>query len=202
MHFERAEGGRQDLEFDAAVPMYVNRRYMVEFIDARVFSAGAQNKLEDSIYVTHTKLEYVAMMRTNALIDLRISIPWRFLSGSGADLDDWSPFSQGLVLDMLDKLSERIAHNGAVLLDPRLDIWGDFVVQEPKFQAYLDYLKVSPPPTDYRLCSHPLPRRYVTACCRRIRSGRRTARRSMRGTRSPSRRSSTRQTRRTRRLAT
>ena len=30
MHLERAEGGRQDLDYDAAVPMYVMRRYMVE----------------------------------------------------------------------------------------------------------------------------------------------------------------------------
>eukprot|EP00966_Prymnesium_polylepis_P200830 4653551-Prymnesium_polylepis.3 len=28
MHFERAEGGRQDLDYDAAVPMYIMRPYM------------------------------------------------------------------------------------------------------------------------------------------------------------------------------
>ena len=121
--------------------MYVNRRYMVEFIDGRVYAPGAQNKLEDAIYVTHTKLEYVAMMRATALIDLLISIPWRLLSGKGAELDDWSPFSQGLVLDMLDKLSEKVVHNGSVLLDSRLDIWGEFTKKEPKFQKYFDFLK-------------------------------------------------------------
>ena len=80
-------------------------------------------------------------MRANALIDLRISRPWRWLCGKGAELVDWSPLSQGPVLDMIEKLSERIAHDGSILLDPRLDIWKDFRTKEPKFQEYLDHLQ-------------------------------------------------------------
>ena len=99
MHFERAEGGRQDLEYDAAVPMFVNRRYEVEYLSMRVYSGDHSNILEDAIYVTRTKLECVAEMRANAIIDLRISRPWRWLCGKGAELVDWSPYSQGPVLD-------------------------------------------------------------------------------------------------------
>ena len=29
MHLERADGGRQDLDYDAAVPMYIDRKYIV-----------------------------------------------------------------------------------------------------------------------------------------------------------------------------
>ena len=142
MHFERAEGGRQDLDYDAAVPMYINRKYEIEFLNARIYSGDHQNILEDAIYVTRTKLECVAEMRANAIIDLRITRPWRWLCGKGADLVDWSPLSQGLVLEMIEELSERIARDGSVLLDLRLDIWKDFRRKEPKFQEYFDHLEV------------------------------------------------------------
>ena len=132
----------QDLDFDGAVAMYVNRRYMVEFLDKRVYGvASHENKLEDAIYVTHTKLEYVAMMRANCVIDLRISLPWRFLSGKGADLDNWSPFSQGIVLDLINNLSERVSQDPSILLDPRTDIWKDIKATEPKFKEYFDHLE-------------------------------------------------------------
>ena len=122
--------------------MYVNRRYMVEFLDKRIYGvANHENKLEGSIYITHTKLEYVAMMRANAVIDLRISIPWRFLSGKGAELDDWSPFSQGIVLDLINDLTSRVTRNPSILLDPREDIWKDIKATEPTFRAYFDHLE-------------------------------------------------------------
>ena len=82
MLFERAEGGRQDLEFDAAVAMYMNVEYIIEFLHPRVHAQGHSNILEDFIYVTHTKVEYVAMMRANAAIDLLLARPMRYLAGS------------------------------------------------------------------------------------------------------------------------
>lgn len=102
MHLERAEGGRQDLEYDAAVPMYVNRKYMVEYLAQRVHEPGHSNVLEDFLYKSHLTTEYLAMMRANALIDLRISRPMRWLCGKGAELVDWSPFKMGLVLEKLE----------------------------------------------------------------------------------------------------
>eukprot|EP00965_Chrysotila_dentata_P149517 4937233-Pleurochrysis_carterae.AAC.1 len=34
---ERAEGGRQDLDFDGALPLYLNRRFMFAFLKDLVF---------------------------------------------------------------------------------------------------------------------------------------------------------------------
>ena len=81
MLLERAEGGRQDLDYDAAVAMYINVSYMVEFLHARVFCPGHSNLLEDFIYITHRKIEFVAMMRANAAIDLLIAKPSDALAG-------------------------------------------------------------------------------------------------------------------------
>ena len=56
MRLERADGGRQDLDFDAAVPMYINRPYMVERLAQQVYASSHQNILQDFIFVTHTQV--------------------------------------------------------------------------------------------------------------------------------------------------
>lgn len=73
--------GVQDLDYDAAVPLYIDRKYFVEFLHDRVFQKKHSNILEDFLYVTFSSLQYVAMVRANALVDVLISRPMRWLSG-------------------------------------------------------------------------------------------------------------------------
>ena len=82
--------------------MYVNRKYMVEFLELRVHKAGHSNILESFLYVTHRSVEFIAMMRANAIIDLLIARPMRWLAGKGAELEDFSPFSMGVVLELIE----------------------------------------------------------------------------------------------------
>lgn len=86
-------------------------------------------------------LEYIAMMRANALIDLRIARPLRWLASKSAEpeLTDWSPVSMGLVFEKLENLCERAAEDGNVLLDPYLDIFADIARTQPLFREYLDH---------------------------------------------------------------
>ena len=117
---ERAKGGRQDLDYDASVPMYVNVLFVIAWLHPRVFSKSHSNTLEDFIYVTHCAMEYVAMMRANAAIDLLIARPWRWLAGNGSKLVNWSPYSMGdQVLERVEELYTRAASDGSVLLNPR-----------------------------------------------------------------------------------
>lgn len=71
----------QDLDYDAAVPLYIDRKYLVEFLHDRVFQQKHSNILEDFLYVTFSSLQYVAMARANGLVDVLISRPLRWLSG-------------------------------------------------------------------------------------------------------------------------
>lgn len=105
INLERADGGRQacsshtltcgvvvltqarcrrtqDLDYDAAVPLYIDRKFFIEFLHERVFLQKHSNILEDFLYVTFTSVQYVAMARANALVDVLISRPLRWLSGS------------------------------------------------------------------------------------------------------------------------
>ena len=138
--FERADGGRQDLDFDAAIPMFVNRTYMVEFLSHRVLAKGHSNILEDSIWITHTKLEYVAMIRACAVVDLRLARPLRWIAGNGTKMKDWSPFSMGPVLGKLEDLCIRGSRDGSVMLAEHLGIFEDIAAQQPAFRDHLDFM--------------------------------------------------------------
>lgn len=141
MHIERAEGGRQDLEFDAAVPMYINRKYMLEYLHKRVYGrpAGDSNVLEDFLYVVHGNLEFLAMSRANSVIDLRIARPMRWLAGNSSKLLDWSPFSMQPVFDRLEAIFEAGSRDGSVLLDPELSVFQSIIDTQPAFKEYIEY---------------------------------------------------------------
>ena len=104
IHFERAEGGRQDLDYDAAVPLYVMRPYIIEFLHTLVFGADHSNVLEDFLYSSFRSQQYIAMTRANAIIDLAVSRPLRWLAGNSYKLPGWSPLSMGRALDMVEKV--------------------------------------------------------------------------------------------------
>ena len=53
----------QDLDYDAAIPIYVDRKYFVEYLHEIVFGADHSNILEDFLYVTHSSLQFVAATR-------------------------------------------------------------------------------------------------------------------------------------------
>ena len=140
VHFERAEGGRQDLDYDAAVPLYIMRPYMIEFLHTLVFNAEHSNVLEDFLYTSFRSKQYISMTRANAIIDLAISRPLRWLAGNSYMLDKWSPLSMGRALDLVEKVFEKAAVDGAVLLDPALDIFKEIADEQPLFRSYRKFM--------------------------------------------------------------
>lgn len=116
--------------------MYVNRKFFVLFLHSRVFAPGHSNILEDFLYVTFRSTEYVAMTRANAIVDLRISRPMRWLSGKSTELRDWSPYSMGRVLDIVEQFMLRAQRDGTLFLDPELDLFKNIADEQPLFAEW------------------------------------------------------------------
>ena len=150
IHFERAEGGRQDLDYDAAIPLYVMRPYMVEFLHTLVFCADHSNILEDFLYVSFSSMQYVAMTRANAIIDLLVSRPLRWLTGCAYELDSFSPVTLLTIkdgqplhaspLDLVEQLFTKASTDGSLLLDATLDIFKPIADVQPKFAAHRTFM--------------------------------------------------------------
>ena len=138
MPFERAKGGRQDLDFDGAVPIYANRVLVCEFLHELVFTPGHSNILEDFLWNSLSCVEMVALTRALTLVDLLLSQPLRWLCGKGAELRDWSVYKAAGALDFVEQQLLKVAANGATLFDPELDVFGSIAAEQPLFKEWCD----------------------------------------------------------------
>ena len=66
MPLERAEGGRQDLVFDGAVPIFIMRPIVLEF-PRGLMVPGADNQLEKFLLRVLSCNEMTAALRVNTL---------------------------------------------------------------------------------------------------------------------------------------
>lgn len=104
-----------------------------------MFNSGHSNILEDFLYTACRSMQFVAMSRANAVIDLRISRPWRWLCGKSSELLDWSPIKNNEVLDIVYDIFFRAKDNGALLLDPQLDVFKKISDEQPLFRDFQEH---------------------------------------------------------------
>lgn len=138
LKLERAEGGRQDLAFDGAVPIYVGRPLMLEFLRDSVHLPDKKNTLEDFIWTVLSSREVVASLRVYALYDLLLSRQMRWLSGKGATLPGFSTYKMGEVFDGVEAALIAIAEDGNVLFQPDTDFFTGIAAEQPQFRAWRD----------------------------------------------------------------
>eukprot|EP00966_Prymnesium_polylepis_P297039 6862489-Prymnesium_polylepis.1 len=109
---------------------------MVEFLYSLVHGGDHSNILEDFLYIALCSLEYIAMTRANALIDILVSRPLRWLSGNSYKLDNWSPYDMRVALRLLHDTFEKAAADGSGLLEPTLDIFEPIARVQPLFAEW------------------------------------------------------------------
>lgn len=136
LRLERAEGGRQDLAFDGAVPLFVDRAVMLEFLRDLIFIPDHKNVLEDYLWTILSSAEVAAALRVYTLFDLLLSRPMRWLSGKGAALPGWSVYKMGEAFDGVEAALIAIASDGKLLFDPSVDFFESVAAEQPLFRAY------------------------------------------------------------------
>lgn len=114
-----------------------------------VFGKDHANILEDFLYVVHRSMQFIAATRANAIIDLLISRPMRWLTGNSHRLHDWSPYSMGEVLDLVEQFFMKAQYDGSLFLNPDLDIFEPIAAQQPLFQewrvfTFTEHTRLSP----------------------------------------------------------
>ena len=155
MPLERASGSRQDLAFDGAVPIFLNRKLLLDFLQQLVSVPGSDNKLEKFIYRILKCNEMVALMRVCTLFKFVLSEPMRWLAGKADKLAGWSIDSSSTVLDMAEKALIAIAEDGHTLFDPNLDPFSEIADAQPKFKSWRERWMArtvkSPDGTEHRI---------------------------------------------------
>jgi hypothetical protein len=137
MPIERAHGSRQDLAFDGAVPIFMNRKIILEFLHSLVSVPGSDNQLEKFLWRVLKSNEMVALLRVCTLFKYLLTEPMRWLAGSGSKkLKDWSVVSSSEVLDFAETALVAIAADGHSLLDPSLDPFAAIAAKQPSFKSW------------------------------------------------------------------
>ena len=136
MPFERANGSRQDIAFDGAVPIFVMRKLVLEFLQSLVSVKGSDNKLEKFLWRTLSCNEMTALLRVNTLWQRIFSEPTRWLSGKSGKLDGWSIDSSSEVMDLVEQAMVAVAADGHTLLDPSFDPFASIAERQPLFAKW------------------------------------------------------------------
>ena len=135
MPFACANGSRQDIAFDGAVPIFVNRKIILEFLKSLIVP-GADNKLENFLWRVLSCNEMTALLRVNTLWKYVFSEPARWLAGKGSVLKDWSIDKASGVLDLIEQAMVKVAADGHTLLDPSFDPFSSIADEQPAFRDW------------------------------------------------------------------
>jgi len=134
--FNGVGNSRMDAVFDGAVPLYMNRLIILEFIHSLVHGpASKDNILEKFLWRVLESTEMVGLLRVCTLWQTLLTEPLRWLSGKSSMLEDWSMVNSNELLDKTYDVMVAVAADGSVLLDPALDPFASVAVSQPKFAA-------------------------------------------------------------------
>ena len=141
----RALGGsRQDIGVEGAVPVLMNLKYYIEFLDWRLTCAVNDNLLQTSLYITLRSVEMVALLRVLSILHIAVCMPVRWLAGNTENLAqyDFGAVSMGRTLDMLEDAFIKISSDGTLLLDEDfvMNIFSDIVDEVEPFDKYLHFM--------------------------------------------------------------
>ena len=136
MPFEKSGSSRMDLAFDGAVPIFVNRIIVTEFLHPLVNVPGANNKLEKFLWRVLRCNEMTAVLRVCTLWQMLVSGPMRWLTGCSTELHDWGLDNSNEVLDLVYDAMVKVAADGHTLLDPAFDPLESIATKQPLFAKW------------------------------------------------------------------
>ena len=64
----------------------------------------------------------------------------RWLAGKAAELQEWSPYKNNMVLDLVYEVFKRAQDGGNLLLDPDLRVLGSIEDEQPLFREWMEYI--------------------------------------------------------------
>ena len=135
--FNGVGNSRMDAVFDGAVPLFMNRLIILEFLHPLVHGPAAKdNILEKFLWRVLESTEMVGLLRVCTLWQTLLTEPLRWLSGKSPTLDEWSMVNSNDLLDKAYDLMVAVAADGSALLESTLDPFASISAAQPKFDAH------------------------------------------------------------------
>ena len=134
-------GNRQDAQFEASMPAYMNRPDYMEFLHEDLCTS--ENILLRKLFTILESVEMIAQLRLGSVFFLAIIVPTRWLAANTHKLShrNWGESSMGKVIDILYQTMLEIVQDGTKGMDEDyiMNIFKPIEEELPEFKAHLDW---------------------------------------------------------------
>ena len=96
-------GDRQDSLFEGALPVYMDRKFFVQFLHKELCSSTNKNILQTNMFIVLPSTEMIAQLRIASIVFMAVVVPMRWLAGKTHKLAhrNWSERSMGRAVDLM-----------------------------------------------------------------------------------------------------
>jgi hypothetical protein len=96
-------GDRQDSSFEGALPVYMGRKFFVQWLHEELCSSSKENILQTNMLIILRSVEMIAQLRIASIVFMAVVVPMRWLAGKTHELahHNWSERSMGRATDLM-----------------------------------------------------------------------------------------------------
>ena len=114
-------GDRQDssFEFEGALPVYMGRKFFVQFLHQELCSSSKENILQTKMFITLHAIEMIAQLRIASIVFIAVVVQMCWLAGKAHELGhrSWSERSMGRAVDLMYNAFVEMESDGGLMLD-------------------------------------------------------------------------------------
>ena len=136
-------GARQDGSFEAALPLYAGRKFIIEYLHKTLCENDKDNILQHNMFIVLESVEIISMIRVAAIFFLSVVVPWRWLAGKTHELAhrQWGEKDMGVVCDIVYEKFKTIAEDGDKMLDEdfMLQMFSPLYTKLPEFKQFIEW---------------------------------------------------------------
>ena len=136
-------GDRQDSSFEGALPVYMGRKFFVQFLHKELCSSLKENILQTNMFIILHATKMISQLRIASIIFIAVVVPMHWLAGKTHELGHckWSERSMGRAVDLMYNAFVEVESDGELMLDEdfRMNILSPLYAELPELKEYLTY---------------------------------------------------------------
>ncbi len=136
-------GDHQDSLFEGALPVYMGRKFFVQFLHEELCSSTNENILQTNMFIVLRSTKMIAQLRIASIVFMAVVVPMRWLAGKTHKLAhcNWSERSMGRAVDLMYNAFVEVELDGELMLDEDfiMGIFSPLYEELPEFNGYLEY---------------------------------------------------------------
>jgi hypothetical protein len=129
--------------FEGALPVYMGRKFFVQFLHKVLCSNTKENILQTNMFIILQATKMIAQLRIASIVFMAVVIPMCWLAGKNHELAhrNWLERSMGRAVDLMYNAFVQVESDGEKMLDKDfiMNIFSPLYAEIPELEEYLTY---------------------------------------------------------------